>query len=461
MKAGIIVGVLVIYLAAMLYIGYRGSKFTSTLTDYLTAGKKGTLLMVAGSYLGAHIGTGIVVGGATNGANYGLAGAWYGIGAALSFILFGIFCAKWAYKNNFLTIPAFFRQSYPRVGKMITAIWAILGAAVAITTLSGQIVAGKNLFQYMGLNPLLGCIISMVVVYIYCSAAGMWGVMMTDVWQVVIITIGLIITVAHLFINRDAATVLAGLDSAKYYTAVPFDAKTLILMVVPTALYGLTGGANMQRTASAANEKVAFRAPLIGGALTAVFTFLPVLIGMYGMGSYEGASASSIIFQVMVEELPPVLAGIMLAAIVAAIMSTCDTTIMTIITNIVYDTYGNVIAPKFNMPTDDKRLKTASKVITLLLCVAAICLAFVSNSITSLLSKGYTMFAAGGLIPFLGARYWKKTTDVAVVASMFTGMLVALLNTLGVIHLINGILACIPAAVVLVVVALCTQKKDA
>lgn len=95
MNTAIIV-IMVIYMAAMLYIGWRGSKYSNNLTDFLTAGKQGKLYMVAGSFLGAHVGTGIVVGGATNGAKYGLGAGWYGIGAALSFILFGIFCAKWA-----------------------------------------------------------------------------------------------------------------------------------------------------------------------------------------------------------------------------------------------------------------------------------------------------------------------------------------------------------------------------
>lgn len=458
MNTVIIVVIMFIYMAAMLYIGYRGTKYSSNLTDFLTAGKQGRLYMVAGSFLGAHVGTGIVVGGATNGAKYGIGAGWYGIGAALSFILFGIFCAKWAYNNNYLTIPAYFRDRYKTAGKGITLVWSILSVAVALSTLSGQVIAGKNLFMYMGIQPLVGCVLSMAIIYLYCSAAGMWGVMMTDFWQCVVILVGLVAAIGAIFANG-GANVIATLEPS-YFEPIPFDTKTLLLMVLPTAVYGLTGGANMQRTASADSLKTATRAPIIGGILVALFTFLPVTLGMYGMAAYENADPSTIIFQVILTELGPIMAGLMLAAIVAAIMSTCDTTIMTIVTSVVYDAYGNVIAPKYKMATDEKTMKRASNILTIFLCALAVFGAFVSNDIISMLSTGYTMFAAGGLVPYVFARCWKKGTSAAAVSSMIVGMAVALANSLGIIKLVTGLLCVIPAAIVYVVVTLITQPKE-
>lgn len=458
MNIFIIVVIMILYMAAMLYIGWRGSKYSSNLTDFLTAGKQGRLYMVAGSFLGAHVGTGIVVGGATNGAKYGVGAGWYGIGAALSFILFGIFCAKWAYTNNYLTIPAYFRDRYKTAGKGITLIWSILSVVVALSTLSGQVIAGKNLFMYMGIQPLIGCVLSMVVIYIYCSAAGMWGVMMTDFWQCVVILVGLVSAIFVVFAKGGAAVI--GTLEPSFFNPVPFDSKTLLLMVLPTAVYGLTGGANMQRTASSDSVKTATRAPIIGGILVAVFTFLPVTLGMYGMAAYADANPSTIIYQVIVTELGPIMAGLMLAAIVAAVMSTCDTTIMTIVTSVVYDAYVNVLAPKFNLAKDEKTLKRASNILTIALCVIAVYGAFVSNDIISTLATGYTMFAAGGLVPYVFARLWKKGTSAAAVASMIVGMAIALANSLGYIHLVTGLLCVIPAAIVYVVVTLITQPKE-
>ena len=77
----LIVVVLVVYMAAMLLIGWLGRSKSDNFDEYVTAAKKGSFLLVCGSYIGSHIGNGVVVGGAQNGVVYGLAGVWYGVGA--------------------------------------------------------------------------------------------------------------------------------------------------------------------------------------------------------------------------------------------------------------------------------------------------------------------------------------------------------------------------------------------
>ena len=61
--------VLVVYMGAMLFIGWLGRNTTEKFEEYITAAKKGSLLVVCGSYLGSHIGNGVVVGGAQKSAD--------------------------------------------------------------------------------------------------------------------------------------------------------------------------------------------------------------------------------------------------------------------------------------------------------------------------------------------------------------------------------------------------------
>ena len=61
MNTAVIIAILVIYMGFMLYIGWRGQKYAKTTKDFLTAGKRGTIRLNAGSYLGGHVGTGIVI----------------------------------------------------------------------------------------------------------------------------------------------------------------------------------------------------------------------------------------------------------------------------------------------------------------------------------------------------------------------------------------------------------------
>ena len=84
----VVLVILGIYMVVMVGIGLAGRKYGGSMNDFMTAGKQGTLLLVTGSYIGSHIGNGIVVGGAEYGAVYGIGGMWSGVGAALSYLLF-------------------------------------------------------------------------------------------------------------------------------------------------------------------------------------------------------------------------------------------------------------------------------------------------------------------------------------------------------------------------------------
>jgi len=459
MNTTIIVAILILYLCGMVYIGIKGSKEAKTAKDFLTAGKKGTIRLNAGSYLGGHVGTGIVIGGATYGATVGIGGAWYGLGCAFAYVLFAFITAKWAYDNNYLTIPAYLRDRFPVTGKAMTAVWSILGACVAITTLCGQIIAGRALFSYLGISPVLGSIISVIVICFYCSAAGMFGVILTDFWQSVVILGGLVLAMVICFSNGGWSTTIANLDSG-YMNFMPFKTSTWILITIPTAIYGITGGASMQLTASAKDRKTAFWSPIVGAVLVAIFTMMPVLLGMYGKAMYPDAEASSILFTVIINRLPAVFAGLMLAAIIAAVMSTCDTTIMTIITQLVYDLYTNTLAPMMGKTVSDKQQKTACSVMSWVLMIIALILSFGFNDIISVLSSGYTLWVCGGMIPFLLGRFWKKTTGIGALASMITGAVAAHLNMKGVTHFPTSLFCLIPALIVCVIVSLLTQPKS-
>lgn len=286
----------------------------------------------------------------------------------------------------------------------------------------------------------------------------MFGVIATDFIQSTIIVVGLIIALVVCFAGGGWEMTKSTLD-ASHFNWVPFDLSTLALMFVPTALYGLTQGASMQLTASSDSEKTAFRGAILGGIGVAIVTFMPVFLGMYGAAAFPDAAPNTIIFTVIIEKLPALIAGLMMAAIVAAVMSTCDTTIMTIVTSLVYDAYGNVLAPLMGKTPDQKNLKRASSIMGWVLMLIAMLLSFTSNDIIGVLGSGYTIWVAGGMIPFIAGRLWKGTTSWGALASMAVGSLFAYLNMLGITHFPTSLFCLIPAAITVVVVSLLTKKK--
>ena len=70
--------------------------------------------------------------------------------------------------------------------------------------------------------------------------------------------------------------------------------------------------------------KIAFWAPIIASVLVVAYAALPVLMGMYGHALWPEADTSIVFFKLLMEKMPPVMAGLMVACICAAVMSTCD-----------------------------------------------------------------------------------------------------------------------------------------
>ena len=445
--------ILVVYLFGMMFIGWLGRGTSQNFEEFATAAKKGSLLMVTGSYLGSHIGSGVVVGGAENGALYGIGGVWYGLGACLSYIVFAIVVAKKLYRSNSLTLSECLDKRYG--GSITGTFFALINCGAAISIMAGQIVAGRNLFEYIGVNPVIGAIACVVVVMIYASMSGQWGVMMTDVIQTAVVFFCTLVAVFWIF-SADGFSLMESVLPATDFQFFSMDMNTIVMNAVPTILFGMVSASAFQRNISCKDEKTAVRSAALGGIILIPYVFLPVLIGMYGRALFPDAPAGTIIFQVMLEVMPPVVGALMVAALCAAVMSTVDSQLIYVSTSITKDIYMKFI----DHNPDNKKMETLARIITVIAGALTLIVALRAGTIISLLSYAYTFLCAGTLVMFVGGLFWKKGTKAGAIASSITGMLfVVLYRFCGVDLPFESVFPILPAAIVYVVVSLCTQPK--
>ena len=436
----VIIVILVIYMAGMLAIGFAGKKKSATMTEFLTAGKSGGMFVMVCTYIGAHVGNGIVVGGAQYGAEYGIGGMWYGLGACLSYVLFALVMSRLLYTRGYITIPDLIRDRYK--SKFASVLMAVLNICATLGIMAAQIMAGCALFEALGLNPTLGGIVMAVVVFIYCSISGMWGVMITDSVQTLVIFFSTVFCIVIVAMQGGFDTISAALPASSF-NPVPFSGERLVMMLVPGALNGLISGAAYQRTASCKDEKVAFWSPIIAAAALIPFVIMPVVIGMYGKALFP--------------DMPPIVAGLMIAAVLSAVMSTMDIGLLNVTANAVNDIYFKTLNPK----ADEKKLGRLSAIVTLVSGVIALILAISSSSILSLLSSTYSIMNAGALVMVLGGIFWKKGTKEGAIASALCGMAMIILNKCGVQIPYIAFTSLIPALIAYIVVSLATQPKNA
>ncbi len=446
--------ILILYMAAMLLIGFMGRNTSKNFQEYVTAAKKGSLLMVCGSYIGSHIGNGVVVGGAENGANYGIGGVWFGLGACLSYLVFSIVIAKKLYRSNSLTLSECLDKRYG--GRSTGTIFAVINCGAAISIMAGQITAGKNLFSYLGLNPILGAVLCGIVVFIYASMSGQWGVMMTDVIQVGVIFFCTAVAILYMAGSGAFGMMMSALPTGNW-TLFSMHPETIVMNAVPSMLYGLVSCASFQRNISAKDEKTAVRSAFWGGIILIPYVFLPVLIGMYGRAMFPDAAAGSIIFKVMLEVFPPVIGALMIAALMAAVMSTVDSQLIYVTASMTNDIYLQFI----NKNPDEKKLNTIAKVITFVAGLITLYVAIGTTTITGMLSYAYTFLTAGTLVMFVGGMFWSRATKPGAISAAVVGMFFVFLYKFAGVQLpFASIFPILPSAIAFVVVSLVTQPKN-
>ena len=450
--------VLIIYFAAMVAIGWMGRKYSESFSSYLSMGKTGGVIMLSGGYIGAHIGNGFVVGGAADGAAMGMAGAVYGIACGVSCLMVAFLLNDFIYKNNYLTLSDYYRQRYN--SEIPGIIFDLSQSLSVIGVFGGQIMAGKALFEALGFTGILGAVVMTVVVLLYSQMSGLWGAYATSVVQTTIITIGLLLTTFVLFKNGALDTLQAmvanGTASPTSLNFKGMNFEALIFMTVPLMLGQVTNQNNFLRINSAKSAKVSKLACILSFALITPMALMPAFIGSYGKAAY-GASGSSAFFTVVLNELPVIVAALIIAAALAAVMSTIDGGLIMLSAVLTRDIWQIML----KKDSTEKQLKNITLGINLIACAIALGLSLTFDNMLSLFSNCYAFLAAACFVPFVGGALWKKGTTQGAIAASFTGMATVVSIWCGLKVPMAGVFPIIPSAIAYIIASLITSKKEA
>lgn len=447
--------VLVIYFLAMVVIGWMGRKHSETFDGYLSMGKSGGVILLAGGYIGAHIGNGFVVGGATDGAAVGMAGSVYGIACGISCLMIAFLLNDFIYKHNYFTLSDYYRERYS--SEFPGLIFDLSQTLSVIGVFGGQIMAGKALFEALGFNGALGAVFMTVVVLLYSQMSGLWGAYATSVVQTVIIFAGLILTTIILVSNGAVDTLRSAVDAG---TANPnalnfkgMDFEALVFMTVPLMLGQVTNQNNFLRITSAKSARVSKIACIVAFAVITPMALMPAFIGSYGAAVY-GASGSSVFFTVILNELPAIVAALIIAAALAAVMSTIDGGLIMLSAVLTRDIWQVMLKKN----PDEKQLKKITLGVNVGSSSIALVLALTMDNMLSLFSSCYAFLAAACFVPFVGGALWKRGTTKGAVASSLVGMATVVAIWCGLKVPMAGVFPILPAAVTYVIASLLTSE---
>lgn len=449
-----IVVVLVIYFAAMVLIGWMGRHHSQNFEGYLSMGKTGGLFLLMGGCIGAQVGNGFVIGGASEGAAVGMAGATYGIACALACFMVAFFLNNFIYKGGYLSLAEYTRKRYN--SEVPGVIYDLSTAISGFGLIAGQIMAGKALFEALNLSGTWGAIAIAVVVFLYSQLSGLWGAFATSVVQTLVILVGLLLTTIVLFTQGAYTDMSAAIDAGTLSaTSLNFDGMTVPAMIalgLPLLLGMVTDQPTFQRISSAKNARISKIACILSGIIMFPLALMPAFIGSYAAYQY-GASGNDAFFLVVMNELPPVVAALIIAAVLAAVMSTIDCGIITMSTVLTRDIWLDTL----HHEADEKQLSKITLVLNILFIGICTVLALVFTSIIGLLSSVYSFLAAACFVPFVGGIFWKKGTTKGAIAASVVGVLFVIGTWLGLTLPMASIFPILPSAIAYFVVSLLTQ----
>ncbi len=444
--------VFVIYLLFMLAIGGIFFRKTESTSDYFLGDRKLNKWVAALSAQASDMSGWLLLG--LPGAAYltGLSSGWIAIGLIIGTYLNWKFVAKRLRKytettSNALTLSEYFARRFRDPTKLLEVVSALFILVFFLIYTASGFVAGAKLFSTVfEMSYLTALIVGVVVIVSYTFLGGFNAVCWTDFFQGSLMFMAILaVPVVALFVlggPGEAATTLNDVDP-KLFSVFPENkagtAFSLLLGLVSSMAWGLGYFgqphilARFMAIRSAEDVKPARRIAMVWVVLALAGA---IAIGLLGRGLIDpvlSKADSETVFMVMVGQLfPPLLAGVLLAAILAAIMSTADSQLLVTTSAITEDFYKTLIRKN----ASDTELVWVSRLCVVGVALFACCFALnPEHSVLELVAYAWAGFGAAFGPTIIFSLYWKRMTWQGALGGIIAGGL----TVLGWQHLQGGI----------------------
>jgi len=429
-----LIAFVLLYLAVTIGIGLWAARRVHNAKDYVVAGRSLPLYMntatVFATWFGAESVLSVSAEFNKGGLNAIIADPF---GASACLVVVAVFFARAFYRMDLLTIGDFYRKRYGRTMEIATSVVIVLSylgwTAAQLTALGLAFSALSG-----GAVPLqTGIVLSAAIVLAYTIWGGMWSVALTDLFQSVMIIVGITIIA---FVVGDMAggfgkVVGAAAEAGKFEFWPRGGAKEWLAFF--TAWLTLAIGSVpqqdvFQRVTSAKDEKTAVLGTLLGGAIYFCFAFVPIFIvaaslmvdpSLAGLLKAEDARETQRILPSFVLGHMSLWAQVLFfGALLSAVLSTASGAIIAP-TSLATE---NIIKP-FYPRMGDRQFLLTLRVTLVTFTLAALLFALHSKqTMYDMIQNAYTVTLVSAVVPLAGGIYWKRATNAGAILSAVFGL---------------------------------------
>ncbi|MDO3638834.1 sodium:solute symporter [Mycolicibacterium arseniciresistens] len=434
------IAIIVVYLLAMLAFGFWGKTRTKDSADFLVAGRRLGPTLYTGTMAAVVLGGASTVGGVGLGYEYGISGMWLVVAISVGLLALSLFFAGRIQRLKVYTVAQMLRLRY---GIDATSASGIVMVAYTLMLSVTSTIAYATVFNVLfGTTRTVSVIIGGVTVMLYSSIGGMWSITLTDMVQFILKTIGIFALLLPFTLSKaggfDGIRERAG-DAVFDLGAIGM--PTIITFFVVYSFGMLIGQDIWQRVFTARSPGVAKWGGTTAAAYCLLYGVAGAVIGMAASTFLPDVEASDDVYAQIAESILPVgISRLVLAAAVAAMMSTASgaliataTVARTDVTPLLARMIGRTPAAEDERRDDlhsDRRY-------VVVFGVVVIVIAALLNDVVAALTIAYDILVGGLLVAILGGFVWKRATGTGALCSMAVGTVV----TLGTMFVVGDVLA--------------------
>ncbi len=438
--------ILGLYFLVLFLIGILAARKVNNIKDYFVGGKNLGYWVAAFSSRATGSSAWALLGLTGMGSIFGISAYWVVAGTLLGETIAWFVMAK-PFKRltdqyNSITIPDYLVSRFHANGQALRVISATALSLFVIIYVSAQIDATGTAFEsFLNWNYFAGAVVGFLIVVVYMSFGGFLAVAWSDVFQGLIMLLGLVVlpivtvlTIENpdtIFLQlRETDPGLLNIWGRSGFSLENFSRITGFVMIG----LGFLGSPQLfVRFMSMKSEASINKGKWVSVVLTFFMNTSAVTIGILGRFIFTSAGddpvailgngGQNVLIMLVDEVMPVAVAGFYISAVLSAIMSTIDSLLVVASSAITRDFYQQI----FNPDISDKKLTRISQGVTFLMSFLALTIAILvavfspTRTIFWFVIFGWSGIAATFCPVIILSLFWKKFTEKGAIAAMVTG----------------------------------------
>ncbi|MEZ4954103.1 MAG: sodium/proline symporter [Saprospiraceae bacterium] len=439
--------ILALYFLVLFLIGILSTKKISNIKDYYVGGKKLGYWVVAFSTRATGESAWLLLGLTGLGAIAGVSAFWVVLGETIGVLVAWFLMAK-PFKKlsdqyDSITIPDYLVSHFKAKTNTLRIIASMALSVFVVIYVSAQIDATGSAFEaFLDMNYYTGALVGFAIVVFYILFGGFVAVAWSDLFQGLLMFMGLaMIPIVGLF-SLDQGPVLERLSSIDPGLTNIWGAGGFTTMNLATILgfmligLGYMGSPQIfVRFMSIKNENEINKGRWVALGYTLLSDVAAVMVGLFGRYLFTdagidpeavlGNNGQDVLIQMVENIMPLTIVGLYVAIVLSAIMSTIDSLLVVASSAVVRDFYQQIFRPE----TKNDNLTRLSRIVTVSMALVALALALTvaittpERTIFWFVIFGWSGIAATFCPVIILSLFWKNYTERGAIASMVVGFL--------------------------------------